>query len=452
MYKKIAIGFAYILPVYIYVLNPIFGQGYKLISILGAGLVFFTVGAVYREKLLKLISPEIICLLVFLLYSLASGIFLTADRSRLLDSWFTLFQNLTMVICLILLMKQGVSPAVFAGIFLVIYLLCMYFSLTGNTISKNGRLSIAEGYNPNEMGYLIVFGVISMLYFLPYMKSILLKGLVIAGIIGAFYIVLSSGSRQNFLVLILVLVLWLLFNLYQLRSKNISMKTVGTISVILLVLIVLAGSIADAVMKAFHESILYERMISESVQSSDEVRKYFYYLAMGYFKQSPLLGIGYDQFRVKNIYGMYSHSTYVELLSCTGILGCILWFSPYLLVLKRFLRLKRRKGGIGRDPIQEYQLNIVFIYYITLILLGLTTVHIYKINMLLVLAFVTGYMEQRMSREEKELVELQSMMNTEKGIKIGNSVTTEEMLDRNMLTEIQNTMMTEISMERIRYE
>lgn len=452
MYKKIAIGFAYILPVYIYVLNPIFGQGYKLISILGAGLVFFTVGAVYREKLLKLISPEIICLLVFLLYSLASGIFLTADRSRLLDSWFTLFQNLTMVICLILLMKQGVSPAVFAGIFLVIYLLCMYFSLTGNTISKNGRLSIAEGYNPNEMGYLIVFGVISMLYFLPYMKSILLKGLVIAGIIGAFYIVLSSGSRQNFLVLILVLVLWLLFNLYQLRSKNISMKTVGTISVILLVLIVLAGSIADAVMKAFHESILYERMISESVQSSDEVRKYFYYLAMGYFKQSPLLGIGYDQFRVKNIYGMYSHSTYVELLSCTGILGCILWFNPYLMVLKRFLRLKRRKGGRGRDPIQEYQLNIVFIYYITLILLGLTTVHIYKINMLLVLAFVTGYMEQRMSHEEKELVELQSMMNTENGIKIGNSVTTEEMLDRNMLTEIQNTMMTEISMERIRYE
>ena len=48
-----------------------------------------------------------------------------------------------------------------------------------------------------------------------------------------------------------------------------------------------------------------------------------------YFLEYPIFGLGYDCFKVVE-HGVFTHSTYMELLSCTGIVGFVTFLYPVL--------------------------------------------------------------------------------------------------------------------------
>ena len=75
---------------------------------------------------------------------------------------------------------------------------------------------------------------------------------------------------------------------------------------------------------------LIERFNSDSFGGRTEL----YDAAWEIFMQHPIVGIGYNCFRVVGGYGYFTHSTYMELLACTGIVGFILFMGPVLSGLK----------------------------------------------------------------------------------------------------------------------
>lgn len=57
--------------------------------------------------------------------------------------------------------------------------------------------------------------------------------------------------------------------------------------------------------------------------------------ALDFWYTKPLIGIGLNLFSEKSIYGTYSHNNYVELLSTTGLIGCISYYIIHFKLLKR---------------------------------------------------------------------------------------------------------------------
>ena len=60
--------------------------------------------------------------------------------------------------------------------------------------------------------------------------------------------------------------------------------------------------------------------------------------AMELFKEKPIFGYGLDSFRtIEGSYGLYAHNNFAELLCCTGIIGFVLFYLPYLGALLKLL-------------------------------------------------------------------------------------------------------------------
>ena len=73
----------------------------------------------------------------------------------------------------------------------------------------------------------------------------------------------------------------------------------------------------------------------------DTARSQMYVRGVDLFWENPLAGVGLGNFQVVSGLGAYSHSDYIEVASNTGIIGFILYFSIYGMILWRLLWLVR---------------------------------------------------------------------------------------------------------------
>ena len=77
---------------------------------------------------------------------------------------------------------------------------------------------------------------------------------------------------------------------------------------------------------------------------SSEARVEYSELAIELWKENPIIGGGYDNFKVHSGYDTYSHNNYTELLSSVGLIGLILYYAYYFLLLKKNILIKNMKS------------------------------------------------------------------------------------------------------------
>ena len=124
----------------------------------------------------------------------------------------------------------------------------------------------------------------------------------------------------------------------------------------------------------------YNRMTllgnTENEEGSSAKRELFYKLALEIFVAKPVFGAGYEQFRMYNQYGAYSHSTYAEAIASWGTIGCIIYFLPVLGIAGKLLRRRTDK----KNP-ELYRL--LFALWIMEIFLGVGQIWFYTIEHLI---------------------------------------------------------------------
>ena len=67
--------------------------------------------------------------------------------------------------------------------------------------------------------------------------------------------------------------------------------------------------------------------------------------AFGVFKSHPIVGVGWNNYRLYSSSGTYSHCSYVEVLACTGVIGAALFYYWLYIAVRnavKFLREKKR--------------------------------------------------------------------------------------------------------------
>lgn len=218
------------------------------------------------------------------------------------------------------------------GITIFAYAITAYFN--GTIEYGTGRLMISERGNPNEMAVLMYFGFVIIAYL--WSKGLIYKILSIVYIPLAFSNIALSGSRKGFIGVALFITLFFI----SAYLPSLSKKNIARVVISLFVILSLAFVIYKWVVPIYSDAILFERLFqSYDNDESAIIRAGMYRQAFEILREYPLFGVGYDNYKYFSTFGVFSHSTYAEVLSCTGIIGTIIYFSIYISIMRKLLKL-----------------------------------------------------------------------------------------------------------------
>ena len=150
---------------------------------------------------------------------------------------------------------------------------------------------------------------------------------------------------------------------------------------------------------------IFERL-STLFTGTETRRKLLYADSLTFFLASPIIGIGFNQYRFWSPYSTYSHSSYAEVLSCGGIIGTLIFFVPLLTCLFRYIKLAFQK-----KPFDEmYRIRMVALLFACELFIGVGQIFIYEMLHLLVLMLISMEEKQFIFESERKQIE-QSLPN-----------------------------------------
>ncbi len=168
------------------------------------------------------------------------------------------------------------------------------------------------------------------------------------------YSLLYGFSRGAYLASMVGLVVFCWYN------RRVRMLFAG-LSVVFALLVTGVDVFPKAVTERFNSSFVEEEELDESAQT----RIILWHLAMDKFQSSPLVGVGFNNFKKMNEYGLDTHNYYVKLL-CEGGLICFSAFVVFMLAsFRRGLALLRA----SKDPFFQ-KLAIAFLSCLAALIVG----------------------------------------------------------------------------------
>lgn len=341
-----------------------------MLIILGAGMFCFIIFDALQNgtSLLKPLTIELQLWILFAFTSFVFGLLIAVDQGYLTSSLSTFSQFLLLMFCIVYISNQDRKIDFFVMVFIIFALLCAITTVLWGVDTGQGRIAMASENNPNGLGVAMTIGVCCILYKLS-LKKLIYSIMAFSAIFLLIYVTLLTGSRKAFISTVIILVYWLLFVVFdEIISLTFVEKIKGMLSIILLLT---AGYYL--IYPHFNDSPLVMRL-TELFQGGEETRIGMYAVAFDLFKQSPLLGIGFNNYRALSVYNTYSHSTYSEALACTGIIGSILYFAPYIILVLHFGRFLRTKT----NTLLLKQTKVMIGLFGVLLFLGVGLIHFYE--------------------------------------------------------------------------
>jgi len=220
----------------------------------------------------------------------------------------------------------------FAGIIVVVKILT---AIDLTTITERIFL---EGFNINDVGLTLVFSGMCFfyLYEVTQKKYCLILSIVCMGTS------LLSGSKKILFDILIFLFLSAFWN------KSFSPKYLARIMVFLffsfaMVFLVFNNEYLYAIIGKRTKEFIDAALGASEYNASDTIRSNLIEYGIELFKQYPMKGVGIANSELLNEYGMYAHSNYIEMLANVGIIGCILFYLPYVDSAKQMIRYKKSK-------------------------------------------------------------------------------------------------------------
>ena len=187
------------------------------------------------------------------------------------------------------------------------------------------RLGEAIDFNENTVGMLFLYSAAISLYFTKKSKWFFAVFLL------STVFVLLSGSRKS-AVMIVALLLISFFNKIEKPVHMLYIIPFGAAIAALIYLVFNNEQLYHLVGRRFE--FLFNYFSGEGeVGSSTFIRMSLIDIGVTQFKEKPILGYGFNNFRYMNDFRTYAHNNFIELLVNTGIVGTVLFYSAHLFIL-----------------------------------------------------------------------------------------------------------------------
>lgn len=343
----------------------------KMLLLLGAGMIgFILVHAIEtRTNILTYFPKELVFWFLFLITSLIFGLIVAKDYGILLSAIQTYGQFLVLILGILYISYNDKRVDFFVNVFIVFAILCALTTIFIGIDYGFGRITMGKTNNPNSLGITMVIGVCCILYNISFKKIYYLipyLGILVLLV----YVTILTGSRKSFLSMCLIIGFWLVFvALNELKELEFLDQAKGILAIMLVVVIMYY-----LIYPYYSESVLTQRLTTLFETGSD-TREGMYDVAFALFKENPLIGIGFNNYRVVSVYKTYSHSTYAEALACTGLIGSLIYFLPFLSLLINNVRMAFNI----QHPLNK-QSRVMLGLLGVLLFLGIGVIHFYSLT------------------------------------------------------------------------
>jgi len=241
-----------------------------------------------------------------------------------------------------------------------VFLQGIIFSSTASAHLVDERLASAQG-NANTLANFGAFSFLFLIYLFLQQKNKLQKFFIFSLLLFVVYGILETESRKGMLLIPIIVFVYLFFqSVYHYSITNNKKLYLIKISMVLFGLLGLFGlGIYIITQTQYFERFQQLSMFLELqsggrssafkniIDYSTYERRQFIKYAIAMWKDHFWFGVGLDNFRnVINEYWIssrqtYSHNNYVEMLSTSGIVGTITYYSLYfVIILNLFKTLK----------------------------------------------------------------------------------------------------------------
>lgn len=343
----------------------------------GLGAIVF-LKSVFKLKRLKKISSTVLIYFAFVVYATA-GLFwgpsIQIPAFKLFIFGAAMFVAFYIELSTIEACERFILILYVASIILSIYFLV---NMTVNDATP-GRTKV-EGLNVINAGIVSSVGALSSVYLSIRNK----RKIYYLAMIAYYYVVLMSGSKLAIFASVSMPILFYFFINGQL-TKRLKLVLIATLGIAIAYVIIMNNN-------KLYNSIGYRieglyRMVFYGEEGEDTLRLIMIDKGIALFKQKPILGIGFDCYRVLNGWtDTWSHCNYIEVLSCLGLVGVVLYYLRFPLCYCSINR--NNKHDIGSNIAGSYAKAIII--SIVIIEIGIVTMHAAIYQVLLALAYRLG--------------------------------------------------------------
>lgn len=272
----------------------------------------------------------------------------------------------------------------FAGAMLCVVAFNFYgmavFEQTANSIYG---IRIGEEFgNVNMIGMVSGYSVILALYFLLFQRNKLVMKLVyIAIIVVCLSFTLLTGSKKALILIVMGLstIFVLKGDMKKAIFSRIGYILLGIVGLLLLFWLIKQVDAFWYIGQRIEE--MFQTLIGNEVSDTDHTRLYMIENSLEYFKNKPIFGNGVAY--SYSLFGTYSHNNYAEILMNTGIVGFAVYYSSYIISIKRILC-----KNLNSDKLW----SIILIITVSICVLEFGLVDYYERYFQILLAIVSVYL------------------------------------------------------------
>jgi O-antigen ligase len=332
--------------------------------LLGGVLGLFAISSWLRRR--GGIPTEVSLFGAFVAWGVLTGFLFSGNQGPVLAYGRLLAQELVLAFALVEYVRESGTPT-FPFLLLLAAPLCMYWYARANgqvlTAQAGGkgdswRLTSFTA-NPNYAGFLCLYGLFGVAYFLWNRKK---QGLVFWPLLVLPFIAATlvlSGSRKSLASFGVFALMWALLAYGRAHASKVRS---------VLVLLVVAAALYGAGRFVVERTHVGERFRQASREPYLSTGRYdLYEEAWTMFLESPVQGVGLGNFGTHSSLAAYAHSDSMEVLATTGFVGFGLYFSIYLVLWLRWRRILKKRN----DPTSRYMAGLHQATIITLLVLGL---------------------------------------------------------------------------------
>lgn len=330
-------------------------------------------------------------------YAFLTGLFVCIDRNIFLNSCFRFFSFIFLLYSIWYVCYKSKSINWLINTIFISSLMCAFTALF---FGKGYQVEVlvktmSPINNPNTLGLTMIMGIFTIVLNLKKKQKYFIINYLL--LILFLLVIVRCGSRKSLFAGIALIALGII----DFLSSNAKIK--GKITkkklIIYLTVIVSFCFAYFYVINNYVNSSSFIRLQKFFSDGGTSVRLELYSLAIEYWKTSPLFGIGLDQYKILCPYGFFSHSTYAELLSCTGIFGVIIFFLPIISLIIKLLKSIYVKKNIS------YTSKIVLLMIFIELFIGVGQVFTFSFEHLLIL-FCISYLGEKELKKANERIEL----------------------------------------------
>lgn len=317
-----------------------FQNSFKAIPGLASVLVILLVGVTFldvnsnRESIFLYANKAIWIWGLFIIYAFLTGICVASNYSLMFNRLFFYASNVAVTICIAVIAKRDGNLSFVMKVWAINGLLLALYLISSGTaiITSTGVFySAREGSNRNVVAMYLMFGIFGILN-LNITSKMKHAFLSIGSIALMTYVIILTASRKGMIGIALLLLIWFFFSFRYIFRTFSSIRKILTMFLVIIVIAFIGYYLATE----FKNTYIFERLFNDASRESTEARLAYLNHAIEVFHNNPIVGVGFNQYRV--YFGTYAHMNYAEILADTGIIGFVLYYCSYVMMLAKLLR------------------------------------------------------------------------------------------------------------------